>query len=440
MQIASLTPWLIAIGVAATVAGAIFFAVMQRKAKHSLDLEEAETQRYEAQLSFDFAEMPAVRALLGQKAAAAVFERLGHLIQQLSETTKPVSIGSESLLADFWVANQQDAERLAQTLRKHLSQSVTILGINFCLSVKVTVISLKPRWLAEPQAHRFGPLSINAAAPRSLAEQAENQNLRLLTNLWKAMEDDALALAYQPKLDLRNEGISSVEALLRWPGRDDEAIVIGDLIELLEKTGTIKALTLWAIKRAIADGEDLLQAGLNTRIFVNVSGGLLADHDFVEFLMSATAATKVEIGIEITETAVIADPVAALENLKAVAKAGIAIAIDDFGVGLSSLEYLQQLPASELKIDRNFIAKLSSSNRNPLIVKATIDLAHALEMKVTAEGVDDQLGIALLRVMGCDMVQGYFVSPALPLIELVPFLEGYSAHQSANPDASTKIA
>jgi diguanylate cyclase len=441
MQIASLIPWLIAVGVAATAAGAISLAVrVQREARSrkAKALQSAQTSRFIAQLSFDFAELPAIRALLGQKAAAALFERFSDLVLQCAELAQPVSIGSDSILVDFSVANELEANLLAQTLRQRLSQPISVLGIDFRLSVQSTLVSFEPQWEVEPQAHRFGPSSINAIGPRSRTELGENHNLLMLSELWKAMEANKLALAYQPKLDLRSEGISSVEALLRWPGRDAETIVIGDLIELLEKTGTIRAVTIWAIRRAISDGEKLLQVGFHKRIFVNVSGGLLADHNFVDFLLTETANTRVDIGIEITETSVISDPASALENLKAIAKTGIAIAIDDFGVGLSSLEYLQQLPASELKIDRNFIAKLSSSNRNPLIVKATIDLAHALEMKVTAEGVDDQLGVALLRVMGCDMVQGYLVSPALPIDELIPFLASHSASQSAGHSDATE--
>jgi diguanylate cyclase len=196
----------------------------------------------------------------------------------------------------------------------------------------------------------------------------------------------------------------------------------GDLITLIETTGAIKDVTLWTVQQAIADSKRLRHNGHDLAVFINMSGGLLSDTDYCQSVQKLVKDAGCNIGIEITETAVINDPATAIENLREFARAGIAVAIDDFGAGLSSLEYLQQLPACELKIDRNFIAKLSSSNRNPLIVKATIDLAHALEMKVTAEGVDDPLSLALLKVMGCDMAQGFLISPPLPVAELSEYL------------------
>jgi EAL domain-containing protein (putative c-di-GMP-specific phosphodiesterase class I) len=128
------------------------------------------------------------------------------------------------------------------------------------------------------------------------------------------------------------------------------------------------------------------------------------------------------LGFEITETSVIRDPESAIRNLQIFADIGIVIAIDDYGAGLSSLAYLKQLPASELKIDKLFVTQLTSSNRDPLIVRSTIDLAHALEMEVVAEGVETPAAMALLSVMGCDMVQGFLISRPIGLDALLPFL------------------
>ncbi|RYD46029.1 MAG: EAL domain-containing protein, partial [Sphingomonadales bacterium] len=143
-----------------------------------------------------------------------------------------------------------------------------------------------------------------------------------------------------------------------------------------------------------------------------------------------------KIGFEITETAVIRDPQSAIGHLKRFADIGIVIAIDDYGAGLSSLAYLKQLPASELKIDKLFVTQLTSSNRDPLIVRSTIDLAHALEMEVTAEGVETPSALALLSVMGCDMVQGYLISRPVGFDAFQKFLDedGHmNAPGTANP-------
>ena len=160
----------------------------------------------------------------------------------------------------------------------------------------------------------------------------------------------------------------------------------------------------------IADQKTLCGDGRDLTIFINISGQLLGDAEFVAEACRKVGAGGVRIGFEITETAVIRDPQSAIANLCRFDDVGITIAIDDYGAGLSSLAYLKQLPARELKIDKMFILQLTSSNRDPLIVRSTIDLAHALEMEVTAEGVETQAALALLSVMGCDMVQGYLIS------------------------------
>ncbi len=117
------------------------------------------------------------------------------------------------------------------------------------------------------------------------------------------------------------------------------------------------------------------------------------------------------------------DPESAIANLRAFADIGVPLAIDDYGAGLSSLAYLKRLPASELKIDKLFVTQLTSSNRDPLIVRSTIDLAHALDMEVTAEGVETPAALALLGVMGCDMVQGYLISRPVEFAAFRTFLQ-----------------
>jgi EAL domain-containing protein (putative c-di-GMP-specific phosphodiesterase class I) len=239
----------------------------------------------------------------------------------------------------------------------------------------------------------------------------------LIRDLRTAIRRDELFLHYQPKAHLRRRQVVSLEALVRWqhPGRG--LILPGAFIPAAEQAGEIEALTLWTLDAVIAEQRALARDGYDLPIFLNMSGQLLADSSFV-----ATATRKVRdggarIGLEITETSVIRDPDSAIRHLKTFADEGISIAIDDYGAGLSSLAYLKQLPASELKIDKMFITQLSSSHRDPLIVRSTIDLAHALEMEVTAEGVEMPAALALLTVMGCDMAQGYLISrPISPVL------------------------
>ena len=234
--------------------------------------------------------------------------------------------------------------------------------------------------------------------------------LTLSRELGPALANREMFLQYQPKVHVRRQEISSAEALVRWQHPTRGLVLPGDFITLAEEIGEIGPLTLWTLEQVIADQKVLARDGHDLTVFINISGQLLAERDFVQTACAMVEQSDAKIGFEITETAVIRDPEIAIRHLQQCASVGITIAIDDYGAGLSSLAYLKQLPARELKIDKMFVLQLTSSNRDPLIVRSTIDLAHALEMEVTAEGVETQAAMALLTVMGCDMVQGYLIS------------------------------
>ncbi|UAK26462.1 EAL domain-containing protein [Sphingomonas nostoxanthinifaciens] len=246
--------------------------------------------------------------------------------------------------------------------------------------------------------------------------------LSLMRDLQKAIRDDTLELHYQPKVRARSGETVAAEALLRWNHPQRGYVPPAMFVPIAERTGDIAALTEWVVGRAIADQARLLRMGHTLTFDLNISGGLLADPGYGWRLLHHFTALQGLIGFEITETAMIGDPERALSNLQIFAEAGIRLAIDDYGSGFSSLAYLRQLPITELKIDRMFVANLTTSQRDPLLIRSTIDLAHALGMEVTAEGVDSPTTLALLQVMGCDQVQGYLLSRPLPLDRLATYL------------------
>ncbi|MDY0959128.1 MULTISPECIES: EAL domain-containing protein [unclassified Sphingomonas] len=264
---------------------------------------------------------------------------------------------------------------------------------------------------------------------RELAARADRlDRIALARELTRAIEEGGLSVDYQPKVHVRQQRVTSVEALLRWRHPYHGPISPVEFIPVAEEARIIGPLTLWVLRRVIADQRVLADAGHDLRVFINISGMLLGDQDFVREACAIVIDSGARIGFEITETSVIHDPESAIANLKSVVDMGIAVAIDDYGSGLSSLAYLKQLPACELKIDKLFITQLTSSNRDPLIVRSTIDLAHALEMEVVAEGVETPATLALLTVMGCDMIQGYLISRPIGLEALLTFLSE-QAHQ-----------
>lgn len=248
-------------------------------------------------------------------------------------------------------------------------------------------------------------------------------NLQLMNDLRDAMTAGDLELHYQPKLCSRSGAIDSLEALLRWHHPNRGSVSPADFIPIAEQSGDIRALTLWVLDQACRDADLMTARGVDQRIYINISAPLIGDAEFADRMLATLAGQDGRIGIEITETAVLDSPERALANLARFAAVGISIAIDDYGVGLSSLNYLKQMPATELKIDMSFIRHLTESHRDPMIVRSTIDLAHGLGLRVTAEGVDKPETLALLKVMGCDLLQGYHISPALPLDALLAFLQ-----------------
>ncbi len=257
---------------------------------------------------------------------------------------------------------------------------------------------------------------------RNLSLAPSFDRASLIRDMDRAIKRGEMFLQYQPKVHLRRQEISSVEALIRWQHPDRGLILPGDFIPVAEESRLIGPLTLWTLEQVINDQKALAAIGHDLTIFINISGKLLGDATFVARACQMVQSGGTKIGFEITETSVIRDPDTAIANLRVFTEVGIVLAIDDYGAGLSSLAYLKQLPARELKIDKLFVTQLTSSHRDPLIVRSTIDLAHALDMEVTAEGVETPAAMALLSVMGCDMIQGFLISRPISISALAQFL------------------
>jgi diguanylate cyclase len=278
-------------------------------------------------------------------------------------------------------------------------------------------------WLGASSPERVRRIGARARALTTLSRPAPPPPATLADDLALAVDRNELFLVHQPKMRSRSGEIGAVETLVRWRHPTRGLIGPNDFIGLAEETGEMRRITEWVIRQTLVEQRSLAACGHALTFNVNISARVLPDRDFAEWALATVRAASGPIGFEITETAMIADPEGALRNLHLFADAGIKIAIDDYGAGLSSLAYLKQLPAHELKIDRMFISGLSSSHRDPLLVRSTIDLAHALDMEVTAEGVDSPAALALLKVMGCDVIQGFLIATPMALGELRTFLD-----------------
>lgn len=243
------------------------------------------------------------------------------------------------------------------------------------------------------------------------------ERLSLMGDLREAIADDRIELYYQPKLDLASGRIDSAEALVRWQHPTLGAVAPDTFIPLAEESGNIRRLTRWALATGIAQAGRWQEQGRAVRLSINVSARDLEDPDLprrVTELLSIHRVGAGSIVLEITESALMGKPDAAIAVLRRLAARGIDLAIDDFGVGQSSFAYLRRLPVSELKIDKTFISRLGTVREDQLIVRSIVELGHHLGYRVTAEGVDDPAALAWLSSIGCDHAQGFLIAAALP--------------------------
>ncbi|MGM0569300.1 EAL domain-containing protein [Marinobacter sp.] len=247
------------------------------------------------------------------------------------------------------------------------------------------------------------------------------ERLTLVTELRRAIDENQLALWYQPKRCLKRNEIVGVEALIRWPGRQP-AVFADQIIAVAEQSGLIRPLTRWVMEQALGARRVLMEAGLDLTVAINISPNNLRERDFplfVQRLMTSHHQHRGRLILEVTETSMMQDPANSMRTLRSLDYAGIPLAIDDFGSGYSSLSYIKQLPACEVKIDRSLITDLLSHTDDRIIVKTTIDMCHSLGYQVVAEGVEDEETTELLREMGCDMIQGYVLARPQPLADLI---------------------
>jgi diguanylate cyclase (GGDEF)-like protein len=251
------------------------------------------------------------------------------------------------------------------------------------------------------------------------------ERLSLMTDLREAIEQDRLQLHYQPKLNLALGIIDAVEGLVRWQHPRLGAVAPDAFIGLAEETGNIRRLTRWVLATGIEQAGRWRDKGLSLRLALNLSVRDLDDQElpqFVESLLLEHGLAADRIVFEVTESAVMDKPEAAVGVLSRIAALGIGLAIDDFGVGQSSFSYLRRLPVSELKIDKAFVLNLGSDRENQAIVQSIVELGHRLGHGVTAEGVEDQAALDYLAGVGCDHAQGYLISRAMVAVGVETFL------------------
>ena len=373
-------------------------------------------------LFIGLADMSKFQARLGFAESAAVLHALNEaFIGALGGRARVLRLGEGSFFAIVsGIRNKGHAALAAEKLQRTSDEVYGVVGVAIKPALSIGV-ALYPAQATEPEALlRQAQLAAEAAHSRGTrvllfdeACSAEVLTPWTLGNAFaQALDTGELSVYYQPKISMSTGRPIGVEALMRWL-RDGRPVASPDVfIPLAEEAGLIHATTWYSLSNAIRLSVDC--DGLP--VAVNITPAMLHHREFMQMIRTAFTTWSVkpmQLTLEVTEGALIADIEQATARLKALRDLGLRISIDDFGTGYSSLSYFKKIPADELKIDKSFVMNMASDLADQRIVHTIIDLAHHFNLKIVAEGVENRATFDALTEMGCHVAQGYLFSPAL---------------------------
>ncbi len=373
----------------------------------------------------------------GDKVLKQVAIRFGELQQDAVTLARMGGDEFAFLLPE--INDEQDIRKMAAMIQKAMVPPFLIEGLSLDLQVSIGV-AVSPEHGTDSDT-----LIQRADVARYVAKEEQNgfvnysfeldrhspQRLTLMGELRQGIESGELFLLYQPKVNGADGEIKAAEALVRWKHYKHGVIPPDDFIPMAERTGVIKELSKFVLKSTLQQIAEWQKEGLEISVSVNLSAQDLLDPELPDILAGLLAAHEVpasQLVVEITETAIIADPELALQVMFRLAEMGVKMSIDDFGTGYSSLAYLKKMPVSEIKIDRSFVMEMMENSNDKVIVKATIGLAHNLGLKVVAEGVENQESADHLRELGCDTLQGFFFSKPVSPEEFIAMAGNGKVH------------
>ncbi len=332
-------------------------------------------------------------------------------------------VGTDQFLLLLRGSGVEHAEALAAQIVRGVRQGVLIGSIEVSIELHAGVCAQDGSAKAEELLRRAN-VALQEAKKGNLSicryeashDESYRKRLQLLSDLHLAISTDQLSLVYQPKVQMADRRVRSLEALARWTHPQLGPIPPAEFVALAEQTGNIGQLTRWVLNTAIAQLARWRAAGFESELAVNISASDLANADLPDEVLGLLARNDVlprQLQLEITESAVMRELDKGLRVMRRLREAGVRFAIDDFGTGHSSLAQLKALPVDELKIDRSFIRDLEQGTRDDAIVRSAVELAHSLGIKVVAEGIETPAAWTALMRLGCDYAQGYFISRPL---------------------------
>jgi len=371
-----------------------------------------------------------VNDTVGHQIGDSLLKEVGvRLLMTIREMDTVARLGGDEFAVLLPDSNDIRAMKVAAKMRESLEEVFEIDDLRLHIGASVGVAVYPENGARAETLIQRADVAMYVAkrnkSGQALYNPKEDQHsvgrLALMSDLRHALDIDSLQLHYQPKIDIKLDKVIGVEALLRWNHPKFGAIPPDELIPLAEQTGLIKPLTRWVLNHAIKQTKSWLQDDIIFPVAINLSVYNLQDMEFIDQLKTSLTyhdlPTKY-LSLEITESAMMANPAHAVEILKQLESMGIKISIDDFGTGFSSLSYLKQLPVYELKIDKSFVMDMTTDDDDAIIVRSTIELAHNLGLMVVAEGVESKEIWYLLEMLGCDMAQGMYLGAPMSVTAL----------------------
>ncbi len=399
-----------------------------------LELTIARCQRSGNGFTVLIAELDHLRKLrdaLGLHAAELVLQIVGERLRGLFPNDGTIASIGGTQFALLINETGAAADAFAAEALGRIAESIDYAGTALNITASIGVVAYPADGADAPTLMRRAGVALSAAsavsgnAVRRFSTALEGQAARrfeLETMLREALERQQLHLVYQPQVTLSNGRIAQVETLLRWNHPQRGLISPVEFVPVAEESGLIEQIGEWVIRTACRDAGKLLRlTGTLPRVAVNVSPQQFQRHNLFETIREALEDAALDpsyLEVEITEGVLLGDTELALQTLHALRELGVEVAVDDFGTGYSSLAYLTRFPLNRLKIDRSFVMRMSTDPQCAALVGAIIAMAHALKLRVTAEGVETAEQAAQLEALGCDEAQGFWFSRPITIAAL----------------------
>jgi diguanylate cyclase (GGDEF)-like protein len=401
--------------------------------RHALDRREED--ELVAVMLVDLDRFKEVNDTLGHLHGDELLERLAERLGELNdgERVMVARLGGDEFGLVVRARSEEQIDRLAAQVKGIIETPVEIaevlidVGASLGLAVAPRdgddATTLLQRADVAMYVSKSGHRGVVHYEPGS--DPYSSRRLSLAADLRRAVENDEIDVHFQPITSLEVGSPIAVEALARWNHPEHGLVPPDVFIPIAEQSGLIRDLTFLVLDSSLDHARRWRSMGFDLAVGVNLSVRCLTDDDLVARIgrhLERAGADPSSLKLEVTEGTIMADPVRAIAVLEDLHTLGVSLAIDDFGMGFSSLNQLKRMPVSQLKIDRSFVSGLPEDREDAVIVHSVIELGHNLGMEVVAEGVEDRAALEYLRSLGCDAVQGFYLSPPLPAADLLHWL------------------